>query len=329
MPPLSSKTTTFLAYLTLILAVSAAVVEAHEPLRARGGHASLKRIIRKRAPQDSDASTDSGFPFPPIIGAAPIPSASESASESATPSSVLSGSASASASVSASAEPSASASVSASVSASGSVSGSASASASASASESESASATPSATPAEEEEEPIVTDTPAQPTERSTSTRVAQTKTVIHDVEVEATAPPSMAGAAADDQSKSNIVTILIAVVASVGGVFILWTVFRKWKLGSSKKFDRRLQPIDWEKPTHEDDRDPGIIPSHRRHSGSSLNSSGHGHGSARSNTNFGLPEHDFTAGPAHLSPVGGYADMSRGPSPGPQFGGYAAGPRY
>jgi hypothetical protein len=32
------------------------------------------------------------------------------------------------------------------------------------------------------------------------------------------------------------------------------------------------------------------------------------------------IPDHDFTAGPSNLAPVGGYADLARGPSPQPQM---------
>lgn len=115
----------------------------------------------------------------------------------------------------------------------------------------------------------------------------------------------------------------IIIVASSVGGIAILWTIFRKWKLGRSSKFDERLQPIDWQ-PT--DDRDDGIIPNHRRvHSGASSfhSASAHGHPSGGSNNrgNAGgpaqnlqpLPDHDFTAG---VAPIGGYADLARGPSP-------------
>jgi hypothetical protein len=50
--------------------------------------------------------------------------------------------------------------------------------------------------------------------------------------------------------------------------------------------------------------------------------SSDHGHSYANA---YGatdlppLPTHDFTAG-SHLAPVGGYADLARGPSPQPQM---------
>jgi hypothetical protein len=115
--------------------------------------------------------------------------------------------------------------------------------------------------------------------------------------------------------------TVLIAVAASVGGVAILWTVFRKWKLGRSSKFDERLQPIDWQ-PKAEDDGLPGVHRSTSRassfhsagHSGN--NYSDHGHGA---NGLQPIPDHDFTAG-ASLAPVGGYADLARGPSPQPQM---------
>jgi len=133
-------------------------------------------------------------------------------------------------------------------------------------------------------------------------------------------------------KTKSTALTALIVVAASVAGVAILWTIFRKWKLGRSSKFDERLQPIDWQ-PTNPDD---GIIPVHRRaSSGASSFHSGTGHGNVagrggggygldHNNSDHGhglsLPDHDFTAVPSTLAPVGGYADLARGPSPQPQM---------
>lgn len=126
-------------------------------------------------------------------------------------------------------------------------------------------------------------------------------------------------------KGKTALITVLIVVAASVGGVVIIWTIFRKWKLGASRKFDARLQPIDWQ-PTHDDGGD--FRP--HRHSGMSFQSgfgqsgygatSNHGHGSEGGHGTLGpLPDHDFTAGPtANLAPVGGYADLARGPSPQP-----------
>lgn len=112
---------------------------------------------------------------------------------------------------------------------------------------------------------------------------------------------------------KTTLITVLIVVGASVGAVAILWTVFRKWKLSSSKKFDQRLQPIDWQ-PTTDDDFAPHRRPGSDSASIHSGNESRHG---PTSNLSQGL-DHDFTAGPSHLAPVGGYADLARGPSPQP-----------
>jgi hypothetical protein len=116
---------------------------------------------------------------------------------------------------------------------------------------------------------------------------------------------------------KSTTLMIIIIIASSLGGIFILWTVFRKWKLGRSSKFDERLQPIDWQAPTA--GQDDGIIPALRRapSDASSFHSaSAHGHNNGRGTNNTNLqpiPDHDFTAGAV---PIGGYADLARGPSP-------------
>ena len=120
-------------------------------------------------------------------------------------------------------------------------------------------------------------------------------------------------------KAKSTTLTVLIIVGSSVAAAAILWTVFRKWKLSRSTKFDERLNPIDFQPTAHDDGAIPGA---HRRHSGSSFHSgTGHGHGHGyTSNAINPIPDHDFTAGPATLAPVGGYADLTRGPSPQPQM---------
>ncbi|KAG7450684.1 uncharacterized protein BT62DRAFT_927957 [Guyanagaster necrorhizus] len=137
--------------------------------------------------------------------------------------------------------------------------------------------------------------------------------------------------------AKTAAITALIVVASSVGGIVILWTIFRKWKLGRSSEFDKRMQPIDWQ-PTTGDDG--GIIGHHRAtsdtssfHSGlnhsnslsgrsyGATSESGHGHGSAEMSGELGpLPQHDFTAAASNLAPVGGYADLARGPSPQPEM---------
>jgi hypothetical protein len=122
-------------------------------------------------------------------------------------------------------------------------------------------------------------------------------------------------------------ITILIVLAASIGGCAIIWTIIRKWKFRPSAQFEDRLEPVNWQPTEH----DSGV-PSHRRMASdaSSFHSAGHDNmGLSRSNSggayNAGrsltpLPEHDFTAGPAALAPVGGYADLTRGPSPQPQM---------
>jgi hypothetical protein len=120
--------------------------------------------------------------------------------------------------------------------------------------------------------------------------------------------------------------TVLIVIASVVGGTAIIWTIIRKWKFGKSNSFEERMQPIDWQ-PTNEETG----LPVHRRHSNaSSFLSGGHsmedniaghgGYGSTSGNPALPLPDHDFTAPSANLAPVGGYADLARGPSPGPQM---------
>lgn len=115
--------------------------------------------------------------------------------------------------------------------------------------------------------------------------------------------------------------TILVVLAASVGGCAIVWTIIRKWKFRPSTRFEDRLEPIDWQPTEH----DSGL-PTHRRvpSNASSFHSGGHDSSLTRSDSQgrglAPLPEHDFTAGPATLAPVGGYADLARGPSPQPQM---------
>jgi hypothetical protein len=130
--------------------------------------------------------------------------------------------------------------------------------------------------------------------------------------------PPSIQANTAKNASTG--LTIVIILAASIGAIAILWTIFRKWKLGSSAKFDKRLDP-GWQ-PDRRLSLDAGIIPPNRRNSGHSVVSgSQHGHGSGRgSDRGHGslgpLPDHDFTAGNTGPAPVGGYADLARGHGP-------------
>ncbi|KAF8578726.1 hypothetical protein K439DRAFT_450132 [Ramaria rubella] len=113
-----------------------------------------------------------------------------------------------------------------------------------------------------------------------------------------------------------NTIIILVAIGASIGAAGIIWTIIRKWKFRPSSSFEDRMQPIDWQ-PTAEVHNDHDITEKLSR------NGSTRSHGSFTSGNNHDqyipdLPPHDFTPGPAHLAPVGTYADLQRGPSPQP-----------
>ena len=129
------------------------------------------------------------------------------------------------------------------------------------------------------------------------------------------TAGANTVGAASQDDNKitKTTLTVIIAVAASIGAIALAWTLFRKWQLRPSSNFDDRMQPIDWQPTGPEESGLPGVRRGNSTASHGSFQSSGHGHGGLEP-----LPEHDFTAGPTSFAPVGGYADLQRGPSPQP-----------
>ncbi|TFK77256.1 hypothetical protein BDN72DRAFT_830423 [Pluteus cervinus] len=273
------KTKNILLTLFTALVLTGALVQAselHSPLQR--DHANIKRLIKKRA----SAPADSGFSvlLPVVGGAAPSPSLPPSGS--------ISGSASAS-------------STSASSTSASSSSSTASASSSSVSSSSQSSSSSSSSSVASEttSEALNLTDTPA------TTSKSAAVVTHTENVEVPAPSAPAIQGNVLKDKNDLTL-TLVIAIAASVGGIAILWTVFRKWKLGRSNKFDKRLEPADWQ-PTQRPSIDD-IVPAHRR-----TNSGGSFHSTA-ANRMGPLPDHDFTAG---ATSVGGYADLARG---GPQM---------
>jgi hypothetical protein len=103
----------------------------------------------------------------------------------------------------------------------------------------------------------------------------------------------------------------------------VIWTIIRKWKFRPSAQFEDRLEPVDWQPAEH----DSGLPIRRAPSNASSFHSGGHDNvmGLSRSDSGAGpnaarnltpIPDHDFTAGPA--APVGGYADLARGPSPQP-----------
>lgn len=85
------------------------------------------------------------------------------------------------------------------------------------------------------------------------------------------------------------------------------------------------MQPIDWQPSTGDGGDIPGM---NRRYSNASSFHSGSGHGSGAAALSP-IPDHDFTAGAANLAPVGGYADLARGPSPQPMMQELARGPSF
>lgn len=136
-------------------------------------------------------------------------------------------------------------------------------------------------------------------------------------------AVPATSGASS---TTKTTLTVLIALAVSVGSIAIIWTVIRKWKFKPSDKFEDRMQPIDWQ-PTGSEETVPGLHRAASTRSHTSFYSGGHesDHNSSQQQGNSirrgvtPLPEHDFTAGPSHLAPGAGYADLARGPSPQPQ----------
>ena len=93
------------------------------------------------------------------------------------------------------------------------------------------------------------------------------------------------------------------------------------------------MNPIDWQ-PATADDGIPGLQRNASTASHGSFHSSGHsdenfaGRGMGYGTSNLQpIPDHDFTAGSTNLAPVGGYADLARGPSPGPQMTELSRGP--
>ncbi|KAJ8509421.1 hypothetical protein ONZ45_g8413 [Pleurotus djamor] len=325
---------------TLVIAMSlGSTVEAtgiaHEGALKRD-HIHLKRMFKKRSPQDNPLFPNfRGSDSPgPVAGAGSDPASLTESSSSSTPptSSPTPSSISSSASSSVSSVSSVSSSASSSSVASSSSSSASSISQSSSVSESSSSSlttSTPTSAPAAPTSETLNLQGDNAPTpvanNPSTITRTQSQTAVAQETET----PPQVSGAA---KTKSNVLTILIAVAASVAGVAIIWTIFRKWKLARSSKFDERLQPIDWQPTTP----DEGIIPAHRRVTSDTSFQSGSNHhdnnfagrgasggyGATSDNghgSDYGHNASAYDHG-QRLAPVGGYADLARGPSPQPQM---------
>ncbi|KAL0951433.1 hypothetical protein HGRIS_008124 [Hohenbuehelia grisea] len=324
-------TLTLVFYLTLALTLagsSEAKSFAGSSLHNRE-HANLKRMFKKRAPLPQTAAGNGRTPPLVVIGAGSDPASLTDSASVSTPTPSAS-----SASLSASITPSSASQSSVSQTSESSLSSASSATESSlSASSASSASTTLSSTssiPTETSSQLNLSNLPTLSASGESRAIITRTASVTAAQASESAAPVTAAA-----KKKSNVLTVLIAVAASIGGVAILWTVFRKWKLARSSKFDQRLQPIDWQ-PTNPDDS-PSI---HRRANsdtsfqsgsvhdnmagrgvggyGATAHGSDQGHGS--SDYGHNNMTHDFTAGNTNLAPVGGYADLARGPSPQPHM---------
>lgn len=294
--------------LTLFCSLALALVLTDGALA--NGQLDAHRMLRKRFPDSFARGNLADIINPGTKDDASDPNGSSSASSasSAPPASSPSSSLSHS--------PSPSSSLSSSLSQSSSSSSSVSSSSSSS-----SSSSTPTQLPSTPTQQNDVTSfTP-------TSTQSKGQKTEFMTVTSSDTGSTSAAAASSGASSTTKTtLTVLIALAASVGGVVIIWTIIRKWKFKPSDKFEDRMQPIDWQ-PTVSDDSVPGLHRAASTHSHESFHSGGHEsdhnssqqHGSSIRRGVTPLPEHDFTPGPSHLAPGGGYADLARGPSPQPQ----------
>ncbi|KAF8445788.1 hypothetical protein L210DRAFT_3642126 [Boletus edulis BED1] len=277
-----------LLYLSFVLAVAASDTFGHH----RRDHADLGRLVKKRSPLNllgQPAAQSSSSPVVQLTQ--PTSSVAQTTPANSAPVPTTSGSASASASPSTSGGGGLLSSI---------LSGlQPSQSSSASSTPSSTLSSTSSSSSSTPQTSPHTSDTPATtPTQSSTS---------------------SSAGI------PHAAVTILIVIAASVGAAVIAWTIIRKWKFRPSSDFEGRMQPIDWQP---DGSNENAGIPGHHRpssrassfHSGSAnphIDELRGGYGATTLNP---IPDHDFTAGAAHLAPVGGYADLSRGPSPQPMM---------
>ncbi|KAI8990479.1 hypothetical protein BD414DRAFT_521698 [Trametes punicea] len=339
--PRSSKVA--LTFLCLVVALGLATVsEANSLVHPARDHAQLSRMIKKRVPLPDD-----GLLFGPIIGAegdpngganagnSPVASTTTDAGISTSSAGASTGTTSgtsAATSATTTGTDSAATSAAAATDASSSAASSAtSSSAASSTTQSSTVSASTSATPTPTQD-PALSFTPADDpdTQATTSHHTSTNFVTVTDTSAQAsqTAAASTTGATSSSTKITRTTIIVLVVVASsIGAIALAWTIFRKWKLRPSHGFDDRMQPIDWQPTTPED---AGIIPNHRRAASNashgSFHSSGHsdgGHAPALQP----LPEHDFTAGPATLAPVGGYADLQRGPSPQPSMSELSRGP--
>ncbi|KZV77705.1 hypothetical protein PENSPDRAFT_679244 [Peniophora sp. CONT] len=351
--------------LTLLctLALAFALVEpaqAADPLALnRRDHANLNRMIKKRSPgllddinpvnnagaADPSAASDSAAGSSTAASASDTAASSPAASQTAASSTVNTDSAASSSTASSTTSSTSSTASSTTSSSASTTSTTSSTTTSSATSSSTTSSAAPTTSAAPGTSAAAAGTTPAAVAAQDNS---AEAVTITSHVTASA-APTSSASAKAATNTSSlskGAITTLAVIAGCIGGGALIWTIFRKWKLRTSKRFDDRLAPIDWQPPTENDDV-PG---SNRRASiASSFHSAGHdglvrapSSSSSHGFSAYGatgqhapslqpLPEHDFTAGAAsgYLGPNAGYADLARGPSPGPQMQDLSRGPSF
>ncbi|KAI0375216.1 hypothetical protein BV20DRAFT_933717 [Pilatotrama ljubarskyi] len=328
-----------LTLLCLVVALGLATVsEANSLVHPARDHAGLSRMIKKRSPDglllspiiapEGDPTGSVGTDTASSTGTGSVTSAATSTGTSSAASST--GTSAASTSTDTASAASSTGSLSASSSSGTSSASSAASSSSSSIASSSSSLPTSSATPTPTTDPNLQFTQASEPDTPATSARSTSTNFVTvtaSTAEPSQSAGASTSGAASTSSGKITRTTIIVIVVvaSSIGLIAFAWTVFRKWKLRPSSSFDDRMQPIDWQPTAPED----GIVPSHRRAASNashgSFHSSGHSDGHAPSLQP--VPEHDFTAGAATLAPVGGYADLQRGPSPQPTMSELSRGP--
>ncbi|KAI0756794.1 hypothetical protein C8Q80DRAFT_1215628 [Daedaleopsis nitida] len=334
-----------LTFLCLVVALGLATVsEANSLVQSPRDHAQLNRMIKKRAVEQRGLFDLP--PFTPVNGAAGDPTGTPSTDTGAATGTTTGTSTSTGTSTATGSTTTDSASTTTDPNATGTTTGDSTTTSSTTTDTTTSSSTTTSptttsttststtpppttTTPAPETTPPPDTDTQAETSQHTSTKFVTATQSTDS---ADSTSANSL-GSLKDDNNKitKTTLTVIVAVAASIGAIALAWTLFRKWKLRPSSNFDDRMQPIDWQ-PTGPEDSG---VPTHRRagsaashgsfHSGDGHASgygSNHGHGGLDS-----LPEHDFTAGASTLAPVGGYADLQRGPSPQPTMSELSRGP--
>ncbi|EJD45785.1 hypothetical protein AURDEDRAFT_114064 [Auricularia subglabra TFB-10046 SS5] len=100
-----------------------------------------------------------------------------------------------------------------------------------------------------------------------------------------------------------HVVTILIVVGSTIGGLALIWTLVRKWKFRASRSFQDRLAPIDWQPTKKEDSLAPPML----ENDNASIRRNMFAPDDAPA---LAPPPHDFTAVP------GGYRTASPMPNP-------------